>query len=170
MLIRPARLEDARQLAEVHVGSWQTAYRGIVPDSILNDLSVEAWTERWQQRLSIENEAHTLVLAFEESVIGWTTVGPARDPDCSVEDTQEVYGIYLRAEYWEHGHGTQLYAASEDQMRKSGAADAVLWVLRDNSRARRFYERQGYLIDRIQPERQQKLLQLAELRYRKQLV
>jgi ribosomal protein S18 acetylase RimI-like enzyme len=169
MLIRPARLEDARQLAEVHVGGWQTAYRGIVPDSILNDLSVDAWTERWQQRLSKRNKAHTLVLIFQETIIGWSTVGPARDPDCSPKDTQEVYGIYLRAEYWGQGRGGQLYTASEDEMRKSGATDAVLWVLRENSRARRFYERQGYTVDRIQPEQKQKLLEQAELRYRKQL-
>jgi GNAT superfamily N-acetyltransferase len=169
MQLRPARLEDARQLAEVHVGSWQAAYRGIVPDSILDDLSVETWTERWQQRLSIENQTHTLVLTLQESVIGWTTVGPARDPDCSPEDTQEVYAIYLRAEYWGQGCGSQLYTATEDQMRQSGATDAVVWVLRDNSRARRFYERQGYLIDPIQPERNHRLSELGELRYRKRI-
>jgi len=52
MPIRAARFEDAQQIAEVHVASWQVAYRGILSDSLLDSLSVEAWTEQWQERLS----------------------------------------------------------------------------------------------------------------------
>jgi len=40
MAIRTARFQDARQIAEVHVDSWRAAYRGIVPDSLLEGLSV----------------------------------------------------------------------------------------------------------------------------------
>jgi GNAT superfamily N-acetyltransferase len=168
MLIRPARFDDAHALAEVHVSSWRAAYRGIVADSILDDLSVEAWTERWRQRISAETATRTLVLTSEETVIGFATVGPARDSDCSADETQEVYAIYLRSEYWRHGYGRRLYLASEEQMRRSGANGAVLWVLRDNARARRFYEGQGYTVDRVQPKRTRQL-NLAELRYRKEL-
>jgi len=45
MAIRTARFQDARQIAEVHVDSWRAAYREIVPDSLLEGLSVEAWTD-----------------------------------------------------------------------------------------------------------------------------
>ena len=35
MIIRPALVEDSHGIALVHVSSWQHAYRGIVPQSIL---------------------------------------------------------------------------------------------------------------------------------------
>jgi len=140
MPVRTARPEDARQIAEVHVSSWRAAYRGIVPDTLLDSLSVEAWTGLWQERLSRAGQTINLVSVFAESVIGLITAGPARDPDCDLLRTQEVYAIYLSSEYWGHGHGTELYLAAEDRMRQSGALDAILWVLRDNVRARRFYE------------------------------
>jgi GNAT superfamily N-acetyltransferase len=117
------------------VSSWQAAYRGIVPDTLLDSLSVEAWTGLWQERLSRADQTINLVSVFAESVIGLITAGPARDPDCDLLRTQEVYAIYLSSEYWGHGHGTELYLAAEDRMRQSGALDAILWVLRDNVRA-----------------------------------
>ena len=168
MPVRTARLEDARQIAEVHVSSWQAAYRGIVPDTLLDSLSVEAWAGLWQERLSRADQTINLVSVFAESVIGLITAGPARDPDCDLLRTQEMYAIYLSSEYWGHGHGTELYLAAEDRMRQSGALDAILWVLRDNVRARRFYEGRGFTLDQARPERIHKgESSLVEVRYRK---
>jgi hypothetical protein len=82
------------------VDSWRAAYRGIVPDSLLEGLSVEAWAERWQERLSRAGETTNLVLALGQSLIGLAAAGPARDRDCDPLRTQEVYAIYLRSEYW----------------------------------------------------------------------
>jgi hypothetical protein len=62
MLIRAAQIEDAKQIAEVHVASWRAAYRGILPDSMLDNLSVEKRTELWQERLWGAAEATNLVL------------------------------------------------------------------------------------------------------------
>jgi GNAT superfamily N-acetyltransferase len=168
MLVRTARINDAQQIAEVHVDSWRAAYRGIVPDSLLDSLSVEAWTERWQERLSVAGDTINLVLALGESLIGLATAGPARDLDCDSRQTQEVYALYLRSEYWGRGNGKELYLAAEDQIWRSGAVDAVLWVLRDNLRARRFYEAQGFTLDQSCPEQNHDgVPSLVEVRYRK---
>jgi GNAT superfamily N-acetyltransferase len=170
MAIRTACFKDARQIAEVHVDSWRGAYRGIVPDSLLDSLSVEGWAERWQERLSRAGETTNLVLTLGESLIGLAAAGPARDCDCDPLRTQEVYAIYLRSEYWGQGHGKALYLATENQMRLSGAIEAVLWVLRDNLRARRFYEAQGFTLDQSRPEQNYNGdPDLVEVRYRKAL-
>ena len=113
MPIRAARFEDAQQIAEVHVASWRVAYRGILSDSLPDSLSVEAWMERWRERLSRVSETTNLVLALGESLIGLAAAGPARDLDCDPLRTQEVYAIYLRSEYWGEGHGKELYLARE---------------------------------------------------------
>jgi ribosomal protein S18 acetylase RimI-like enzyme len=170
MRMRVAQIEDARQIAEVHVATWQTAYRGILPDSILEGLSIEAWTDLWQERLSQTQGATTLVLVVAEEIVGWIGVGPARDSDCDPVRIQQVYGLYLLAEYWGQGHGKRLYLMGEDRMRQSGATEAMLWVLRDNFRARRFYEGQGYSLDRTRPEQAyQGDPSMIEVRYRKPL-
>src|SRR2546421_1657302 len=50
--IRPARVEDAAGLAKVHIDSWRTTYKGLVPDEHLANLSSEWRTERAKQQLS----------------------------------------------------------------------------------------------------------------------
>ena len=39
--VREAVPADARAIARVHVDSWRTTYRDIVPDSVLSQLSYE---------------------------------------------------------------------------------------------------------------------------------
>jgi RimJ/RimL family protein N-acetyltransferase len=115
-------------------------------------------------------ETTNLVLALGQRLIGLAAAGPARDGDCDPLRTREVYAIYLRSEYWGQGHGKALYFAIENQMRRSDAIDAVLWVLRDNARARRFYEAQGFTLDQSCPERNHDGdPSLVEVRYRKAL-
>jgi ribosomal protein S18 acetylase RimI-like enzyme len=166
MPIRIAQIDDARQIAEIQVTSWRAAYRGMLADVELESLSVEKSTELWRERLSEPGEAISLVLVLGDHRAGWMTVGSACDSDCNPQQTQRVYAIYLRPEYWGQGHGKELYLAGEDQMRKTGAVAAVLWVLRDNVRARRFYEAQGFSLDGSErchegdPE-------IVEVRYRK---
>jgi ribosomal protein S18 acetylase RimI-like enzyme len=170
MPIRPAQFEDAQQIAGVHVASWRVAYRGILPDSMLDSLSVEKWTELWQERLSGVGETTNLVLVLNDQIVGWVAVGPARDADCDRRRTQQVYGIYVDSRCWGQGHGKALYLAGEDPMRKRGAIAAVLWVLRDNLRARRFYEGRGFALDPAGTERNHNGdPSIVEVRYRKKL-
>lgn len=51
MNIRKARLKDAEGIARVHVDSWRTTYRGIIPDDYLNGLSYEQRTELWKNNI-----------------------------------------------------------------------------------------------------------------------
>jgi GNAT superfamily N-acetyltransferase len=107
-------------------------------------------------------------LPLGQRLIGLVAAGPARDRDCDSLRTQEVYAIYLRSEYWGQGHSKALYLATENQMRRSGAIDAVLWVLQDNVRARRFYEPQGFTLDQSRPEQNHNGdPSLVEVHYRK---
>jgi hypothetical protein len=43
MLLREATLKDVPVIARVHVDTWQTTYRGIVPDSYLAQLNEIAY-------------------------------------------------------------------------------------------------------------------------------
>ena len=50
-------------------------------------------------------------------------------------------------EAWGSGAGSALMAPGIEALRASGYRDAILWVLEDNPRARRFYEREGWALD-----------------------
>jgi RimJ/RimL family protein N-acetyltransferase len=169
VFIREADSKDARQIADVHVRSWQAAYRGLIPDEELANLSVDEREHFWSQILS-RGQRSNLVLLDQDVVVGWTAFGAARDPDCDSTQVYELYGIYLLSNYWDTGCGRQLYQATEQRISSLAALEIVLWVFEKNIRARRFYEAAGF---RIEAEKQKHIsirgATLAEVRYRKKL-
>ncbi|MFI2752569.1 GNAT family N-acetyltransferase [Cellulomonas sp. P22] len=138
--VRRARAEDAAALARVHVTAWLGAYRGLLPDAVLDALDVTTMERRWDGLLADGLRPHQLVAELDGRVVGFVNAGPAFE---SVPDG-EVYAIYVEPDAWGTGAGPALLAAAEDELRVLGHHEAVLWVLPTNARARRFYERSGW--------------------------
>ena len=80
-----------------------------------------------------------------------------------------IYGLYLTPGCWSKRLGHLLYTKAEGAMSLSRAEEVYLWVLEDNLRARRFYERVGYSPDGSTKNALGEGLVLPELRYRKSL-
>jgi len=162
---RDATPADARAIAEVHVRSWQTAYRGELPDEYLDGLSVDERTSRWTERLAEPPlGVETLVAEDGGRVIGFTGFGPSRDEDAPA-GTGEVYAIYLQPEWFGLGAGRELFARANDRLRELGYARATLWVLATNERSRRFYERAGWAFDGTESTHQDQCLNMPIVRY-----
>ena len=51
MTVRPATVSDAASIAHVNLQTWRVAYRGQMPDAVLDALRVERSTVGWQERL-----------------------------------------------------------------------------------------------------------------------
>lgn len=145
--IREAVPADARSIAEIHVRSWQAAYRGQLTDDYLDGLSVE---DRLQQhRRSLEEppaEWRTWVAQEGGDVAGFAVTGPSQDADAT-ERTGEVYAIYLAPERIGTGAGRELFDHTVGDLRERGFDAATLWVLETNERARHFYEDAGWAPD-----------------------
>jgi ribosomal protein S18 acetylase RimI-like enzyme len=159
-VIRRATVEDARGIAELHTRTWQAAYRHILPAADLDALDVGEREERWRQNLA-RPEVPTFVVEEDGAFVGFVTVGPSRDPDCD----GELYGIYVAPEAWGSGAGAALTAAALGELH-ARYAEAALWVLEDNPRARRFYEKHGWSPDGTQKTGRQLGVDTAEMRYR----
>jgi GNAT superfamily N-acetyltransferase len=56
-------------------------------------------------------------------------------------------GMYVRPEAWGSGVADELHERAVDAIRAAGHERARLWVLEGNIRARRFYERHGWVAD-----------------------
>lgn len=141
-MVREARPEDAAAIARVHTETWQIAYRGIVPDEILDGLEVSEGRIAASLGL-IEDESVQIFVADDDELRGFVSAGRSRD----LESEGEIYAIYVHPSAWGRGFGRELMAAAEQSLRTLGFAEAALWVLADNARARRFYEAAGWTLE-----------------------
>ena len=141
--IRPADAADAVALARVHVRSWQTSYRGIVPDEFLDtlDQQLPVREERWRQLFGrADRELVHVAEAEGAGVVGFARGGPARAPHFGLDG--ELGALYLLREHQRHGLGRALVAAHAKALVAAGYRSMFVWVLTANP-ARSFYERLG---------------------------
>ncbi|MFJ4001961.1 GNAT family N-acetyltransferase [Streptomyces sp. NPDC090023] len=143
--IRPMDLSDCDRVAEIRVAGWRHAYRGLVPQAELDELSVEADAERRRVHFARPDDPTThLVAERAGQVVGWAATGPYRDGETRTGDA-ELYALYADPAHIGTGVGRALL--TEALARTATRPRMLLWVLRDNTRARRFYERAGFRPD-----------------------
>ena len=102
--IRHADVNDAGILGEIHAGSWKAAYKGIVPDDILDNISTEKRQKYFEKALSEGREENFLIFA-DDKAVGFMCLGKCRDEDKDAS-YGEIWGIYLLPEDWNKGIGS----------------------------------------------------------------
>lgn len=145
--VREARVEDAEEIARIHVRSWQAAYRGLIDQQVLDSLSISDRADGWRGAIAqpLATTIALLVATRDGVILGWASFGSGRDID--TPDDGEVYGIYADPEAWSTGVGHALLTAAEERIADAGHTRAYLWVLDGNDRADTFYARQGWELD-----------------------
>jgi len=165
--IRAATPADAPRIAHIHVETWRAAYRGQIPDAVLNGLSVERRTVFWRERLT---EAKSSVLLAEDAgvVVGFCDLVPSRDKDADSTKVAEIVAIYILPRHWRKGAGRALCGCALDNAWKQGYQEVTLWVLSSNNSARFFYEAMGFKLDGAsKTEKASDGSDLHEVRFRK---
>jgi GNAT superfamily N-acetyltransferase len=135
-------VQDAAAIANVHVESWHTTYKGLVPADFLARLSYAQREQLWRQVLT-EPGSRTVVYVAEDErgqVAGFAPGGPERSGDPVY--TGELYAIYLLAQHQRQGMGRQLAITLVNRLLQDGMTALLLWVLAENP-AQQFYERLG---------------------------
>jgi GNAT superfamily N-acetyltransferase len=151
--IRRASVSDAAEIAAVHVHTWQAAYQDVFGAERLAGIDTPRRVAGWTRAL--EEEEPTFVADDDGRVVGFVSLRAC-----------ELRAIYALPETWGSGAGPALMRAAVEQLREEGCAEAFLWVLEDNPRARRFYEREGWDIDGARKEDEFLGVRVAEVRYR----
>ena len=147
-MVRGAELTDAAAIAGVHVATWRSAYRGLLPDEFLGSLAEAGYGARWRRNLA-EGSSRVYVAEEEGQVVGFASGGRERAGESGFEG--ELYAIYVLDDAQRHGHGHRLVHAVAQGLHEMGLTDMIVWVLRDNPTARKFYERLGGVYVRAQP-------------------
>lgn len=139
--IRPAVPDDAGQIAEVHVESWRSTYRGIISDAFLEGLTVESRACSWRWTFENLNENEVIFVAEDGGrIIGFSNGGKNRNAE--FPHGGEVYAIYLLKAYHGREIGKRLFQAVTDSLKRSGYDSFMLWVLKDNPTLG-FYQARG---------------------------
>ena len=142
-VIRPITAADIGAVAVVQVRTWQAGYAGIMPADVLAALDPAVIAEQRRTRI-VPPGAATLVAVDYEVIIGFANFGPDLTGDPKVA---QLYALYVDPDHWDTGTGWALLQAARAALVRDGWTAMRLWVLEDNHRARRFYERAGLAPD-----------------------
>ena len=142
MTIRHATAGDTRAIAEVHIASWKTSYRGLVPDFALDRLNVDSCQAGWDERFRDMKPPRCCFVSLddEDRITGFASAGPPQTDDLGVDG--ELYAIYLLQTAQNQGTGRALFYRAVQHLQQAGCRSLCLWFLKDNP-ARGFYERFG---------------------------
>ncbi len=147
-IIRPAAFEDAAGIARVHIDTWRSTYRGLMPDAVLNGLTIDIQQERWEENLSHPKRTSTIVAKEGGRVVGFASYGP--EPGHDYRYQGELYAIYVVEAWQRKGIGRRLLRASAVGLLERRLPNMMLWVLSTNP-ARQWCEKLGgrYLRERV---------------------
>ncbi len=146
LVIREGVPDDIPALARAHLEAWEAAYRGQIPDAFIDAITLEQRQEGWRKHFE-DDRATVMVVEGDDALQGFAAFGPVEDDPEAPAGTGEVYAIYLLPTVIGVGIGRALFAQAGAALREEGFKRAVLWVLETNDRARRFYEKAGWVWD-----------------------
>ena len=145
--------ENACEYTACHIACWRSAYKGLIPDDYLDNMPNELAqrTERLTRNLTeLAGEYLYYYAAVENKMIGRLIMGKSRDED--KPEAGEIQAIYLLREHWNKGYGRQMMRYAKDKLKSMGYREIILWVLEENDRARRFYEKSEFVFDGTKKE------------------
>jgi ribosomal protein S18 acetylase RimI-like enzyme len=144
MIIREARLQDAKAISQVHVDAWKTTYSGILPTAYIERQSYAKRCDRWKKMLEAsmtEITDHFIYVAeFEGEIIGFVDGGTQRSAHPVYKG--EIYALYILEAYQRKGLGRNLTRTIARRLSQLGLDSILVWVLADNP-ACKFYRSLG---------------------------
>ena len=138
--IRLAATADARAIAEVKIETWRATYGGIVPQTVLDAMDVNEHSRYWARAALARTQAHS---SLSKPARSWASLPPGH-----ASTTRDRRAIrHLRAAVSLEHRRRARADASRRRLAFGTLAEAVLWVAEENPRARRFYERYGWVAE-----------------------
>lgn len=127
----------------VHWRSWHETYTGLVDPAFMKEYTLEKCVEtahRWPDNLLVAKDG--------DRVIGFVGYGECRDD--AMTNCGEVFSIYVLADHHGQKVGYDLMNAAFEKL--ASYQKVVVWVLKNNNKAIRFYERYGFRFDGTEKE------------------
>ncbi|MEU3455412.1 GNAT family N-acetyltransferase [Micromonospora sp. NPDC006766] len=155
--VRPARLQDAGEIARIQLATWRVAYRRILPRHVLDNLDEAYLTRRWSAAVQEPpSDAHRVLVAVEQAeqsyLVGFMAAGPAdaealapgEPADALGDGVAAVTDLLVEPRWGRRGHGSRLLAAAVDHWREDGLTHAVAWAFDADAATRKFLTSTGW--------------------------
>ncbi|WP_229069346.1 GNAT family N-acetyltransferase [Actinoplanes sp. DH11] len=157
--VRPARPEDAAEIARIQLTTWRTAYRRMFPAHVLANLDESYLARGWTEAITAPPSArHRVLIAVEQgettkTVVGFAAAGPADEHALApsekplADDVAAITDLLVEPRWGRRGHGSRLLAAAVDHWREDGFGSAVAWAYESDDVMRKFLESTGWAQD-----------------------
>lgn len=136
-VIRRATPEDAPAIAGVRIDSWRGAFKGLIPDSYLQAMSLADSTALWTKVLEAASDAAcTFVVEVDGVILGFASGITLADSQYGFD--AELTGVYVMPSIQRSGVATRLVKKVGATLAQAGATNLLVWVLAENRPARDF--------------------------------
>ncbi|MFA9273643.1 MAG: N-acetyltransferase family protein [Candidatus Aquirickettsiella gammari] len=143
--LRRATVADAEAIAAIRIEGWRTTYRGMIPDSYLNEMDMNENVLHWRtilQALPVKEDSLCVYVAVsEDEIVGF--VSAMKLPEPKLDKDAEINAIYIRPQWQRCGIGKRMLHKAARSLQAMGCTSCVIWVIDGNSQARNFYEELG---------------------------
>lgn len=146
---------DLRGDITVYVKTWQDTYSHIMPVDFLNTLDVDALHERFKKNPPIicNQNSNDVAFVFLVAKNGDEVIGHVKGPLGHQKGFDGfdsfLMALYVLPEYQRDGIGLKLFEAFKQEVQKRGAKNMYCGCLKENTKGRKFYEKNnGILMDK----------------------
>lgn len=141
--IRRAAYNDLITLAEIQVRSWRSAFNNILSDNTLNKYTNLDRCVKVLENVYNSNKGYFYIASINENPCAelFWSIGT------ELEQSAEIVALHSIPEYWGRGIGKAIMDKAIDDIFNSKLKTVYLWVFEQNERARRFYEKYGFIAD-----------------------
>ena len=141
-MIRQANKFDSYNVAKLIVSGWQTAYKGLIDDSFLNNMSVNIIAENWGMNIESQDESNNIYVYEENNeILGVIRFG--KPDDSSSNYNAEIHVLYVEPDLKRKGIGSKLFAFAKNFFINKNTTHMIIWCLQTNSPSIKFYEKMG---------------------------
>ncbi len=142
VVLRRATVADASAIAALRIDSWRTSYKGLIPDSYLEDMNLDDSIELWLRILTAPGDRTAVFVAeVDREVVGFSAGMMLSDKKFDFD--AELTATYLKPAMQDQGLGTRLVRMVAERFQGWGANGLLVWVLSENKAGCQFYEKLG---------------------------
>ncbi|GIH13694.1 GNAT family N-acetyltransferase [Rugosimonospora africana] len=158
--VRPARPEDAGEIARIQLSTWRTAYRRLLPRHVLDQLDEDWMAQQWREAVvSPPSDRHRLLVAVEQAdesyLVGFLAAGPpdevalapSEEPGTLGDNVAAITDLLVEPRWGRRGHGSRLLSAAVDLWRPDGFDTAVAWAYQQDKATINFLTSAGWQPD-----------------------
>ncbi|MBI2603185.1 MAG: GNAT family N-acetyltransferase [Deltaproteobacteria bacterium] len=140
---RQPKIDDAEDLAKLHLKVWEDTYTGLLSDEVIHGRSLESRIEQWKNTITKCDNRRFIELAVVDDRIAGFIFASTDKRDNDIEADSEIYAINILKEVQKKGIGKALLNDTFRWLRSQGCHSTYLWVLEANTNAIGFYHQVG---------------------------